>query len=79
MEIYNKSLPFSNAILKENISGGRILDVGGAACPLRANLFAEYCEHVSIVDPCVPDQRKSDKVNHIQAPIEEMTAEHGWL
>ena len=72
MQIYNISIAYSNRILKENISGGRVLDVGGAACPARANMLAEYTDEVIIVDPAKPHKSKVDAVGYIGLPVEEL-------
>lgn len=42
MQLYNKSTPYSNMMLRARMSGGgRLLDVGEAANPQRANALAD--------------------------------------
>ncbi|NQZ57774.1 MAG: class I SAM-dependent methyltransferase [Lentisphaeraceae bacterium] len=73
MQIYNISIAYSNRILKENISGGRVLDVGGAAgTPLRANFLAEFADEVVIVDPASPRQVMNNSVSHVAVLVEDL-------
>lgn len=76
MQIYSKSIPFSNKILQENSTGGRILDIGGAHYPGRINLLSEDADEAFLLDPEYPSQAMAPKVQYIGSKIEEAPEEH---
>ena len=77
MEMYRKSIPFSNRLLREHIKGGTLLDVGGAECAWRANELADQVDRVVLLDVKDPVHVLKKNVDFLKLPIEEITAEHG--
>lgn len=76
MQMYSKSIPFSNKILQENISGGRILDIGGAHYPGRINLLSESADEAFLLDPEFPSQEMAPKVQYIGSKIEDAPSQY---
>jgi 2-polyprenyl-3-methyl-5-hydroxy-6-metoxy-1,4-benzoquinol methylase len=54
MQMYLKSVEWTNRLLVERIRAGRVLDVGGAHLPGRANLLAANGLDIVLVDPVSP-------------------------
>jgi 2-polyprenyl-3-methyl-5-hydroxy-6-metoxy-1,4-benzoquinol methylase len=79
MKMYSKSVPFSNKILKDNIPSGKVLDVGGAYCPVRSRMLAEYMDEVAIVDPNTPRVGLSENITHYQYRVEDLSVEECGL
>lgn len=78
MQIYNKSLPYSNAMLCARMAdGGRLLDVGGAANPGRANALAHLFSEVIIADPEQPRRPLQPNIRHLECLAEDIGPETG--
>lgn len=73
MQIYEKSVHFSNALLKRKMIGGRVLDVGGAEYALRANEISENVDEVVILDIKPPELGLAGKVAFFELPVEKLT------
>jgi len=77
MEIYLKSVPVTNRLLKSRIAGGRVLDVGGAPMPSRGtSLLANGCD-VTIADPDEPKAPMDPGVRHLRMRVEDLTTALG--
>ncbi len=78
MQMYNKSVPYSNRMLRARMGGGgRLLDVGGAANPARANALADLFSEVVILDRTRPRLSLRPNVHFLQCRVEDMDPEAG--
>jgi 2-polyprenyl-3-methyl-5-hydroxy-6-metoxy-1,4-benzoquinol methylase len=77
MEIYQKSIVFSNKLLCRKISSGKVLDIGGAEYTGRANAVSINAESVTILDITHPRQNLAPKVTFKQKSVENLSPEDG--
>ena len=74
MQIYAKSLPYSNRMLRTRMTGGgRLLDVGGAENPKRANALADLFTEVILADLKPPRKPLDANVRFIECSIENFS------
>lgn len=73
MQMYNKSLQYSNRMLRSRMTGGgRLLDVGGAENPHRANVLADLFSEVIIADLKPPCAQLKANVRFMECAIENI-------
>ncbi len=77
MEIYRKSIAYSNKIIAKNICGRTLLDIGGSCCPQRTNSLAELVDSVSMVDIVRPKQNLASNITFILSRAEDLDSTHG--
>jgi len=78
MQIYLKSIPYSMKLLTDSIKSGRVLDVGGAELPARANTISNTVEEVILLDVQKPIHPINENVTFLQAAVETLNPEkHG--
>ncbi len=78
MQMYRASVPYSNNMLRARMAGGgRLLDIGGAANPARANALADLFSEVVVVDCARPGAPLQSNVRLQQCRVEDIGPEIG--
>ncbi len=78
MQIYRTSVPYSNNMLRARMaSGGRLLDIGGAANPARANALADLFSEVVIADCARPGAILRGNIRFLPCRVEDIGPELG--
>ncbi|MBI3986308.1 MAG: class I SAM-dependent methyltransferase [Lentisphaerae bacterium] len=77
MQMYLKSIAFSDRIVREHVRGGRLLDVGGGGQPRRSKELAEIADEVVVLDISPPVSPLAPGIRFLQLPVERLAPEHG--
>lgn len=75
MEIYIKSIKYSNDMIKARLRGKRLLDIGGAEYCHRINFFSKFVDEAVLVDLQEPFQPLENNIVNFVMPAENISPE----